>query len=492
MPTSSLATLRAQGLEHEAQLVADLLRLSRVTVLLAPEGSDAGTFLKNYVMPLLAAGPGTEDSEVCVFFDAWHDASHSELLAETRSAVTAVKGSPGEILDPASLSLADALTSWQQAFDVRFILVLDRFEKLLERPADEVTLAFHRQLVDLLNKPQLRINVLISIDERADALLALLRAAVPGFGEATLRLPGGLTGVTAEPSNFTAHSMESVAVEVVPLKPSAADALVDPPATPEAHASVVPLNAVAVTTAPFIVEAPPTPTRADLRDEGNEATDTPAKAVTVLPSNASSPADTETQPRSRARRWGWFALAAFLLFLLVMWIQTPASKRPASPPPRASSVQPPQAASRELPPPAITDAPKPAAQVKTLAPAPSPTAEAAPAIIGTEKTVSSDPPTLHIHVRDQSQRAWAETFVANLAQRGIRVSGVRLVPVGPHVMDVRYFRPDEAQEASQVARALRDIGIGSPRLKHIGGYENAAIPRRYELWLGPVKSNSDR
>jgi hypothetical protein len=108
-----------------------------------------------------------------------------------------------------------------------------------------------------------------------------------------------------------------------------------------------------------------------------------------------------------------------------------------------------------------------------------------------QKTVSSEAPTLHIHIRDQSQRAWAETLVARLARRGIRVSGIRLVSAGPSGMDVRYFRRQEAQEASEVARVLRDLGI-SPRLKHIGGYEDASIPRRYELWLAPVGGESNR
>ena len=92
---------------------------------------------------------------------------------------------------------------------------------------------------------------------------------------------------------------------------------------------------------------------------------------------------------------------------------------------------------------------------------------------------------VYIHVRDEAQREDALRIQEALAKRGIQVSGVKVVSAGPASSDLRYFRASEADEAAQVARALRDAGVATPRLKHVSGYESSSRARQYELWLTP-------
>jgi len=101
-------------------------------------------------------------------------------------------------------------------------------------------------------------------------------------------------------------------------------------------------------------------------------------------------------------------------------------------------------------------------------------------------------PLVYMHVRNEAQRAWVEQFIEPLSQRGIRVSGIKLVEAGPAAPDLRFFRSQEAREAAQVARTLREIGVPAPRLKHIAGFETRAKPRQYELWLTPENISAAR
>jgi hypothetical protein len=94
-------------------------------------------------------------------------------------------------------------------------------------------------------------------------------------------------------------------------------------------------------------------------------------------------------------------------------------------------------------------------------------------------------PAVYIHARNEAQRTRVEQMVGALAKHGIRVSGIKVVPAGPNRSDVRYFRSEEADEAAQVLRALRDVGLAAEGPKRIAGLESTAPLRQYELWLGP-------
>jgi molybdate-binding protein len=90
---------------------------------------------------------------------------------------------------------------------------------------------------------------------------------------------------------------------------------------------------------------------------------------------------------------------------------------------------------------------------------------------------------LSIHIRSESQRARVERMIQPLANRGIRVSGIKLADAGPSVADVRYFDPAERDAAVIIALALRELGVSAQRLQHISGSEAPNVQRRFELWL---------
>jgi hypothetical protein len=91
-------------------------------------------------------------------------------------------------------------------------------------------------------------------------------------------------------------------------------------------------------------------------------------------------------------------------------------------------------------------------------------------------------PLLYIHVRSDAQRAYAEHMIEPLARQGIRVSGIKVVSVGPPVSDLRYFRSADRAEALRINRALDVVGAPAQRLKYIARAEEAP-ERQYELWL---------
>jgi hypothetical protein len=100
------------------------------------------------------------------------------------------------------------------------------------------------------------------------------------------------------------------------------------------------------------------------------------------------------------------------------------------------------------------------------------------------RATASGPPTLYIHVRDDTQRKWAERMVVPLAQRGIHVAGIKVVTTGPSTRDLRYVGSDEPADAADVAQALRELGVSTQRVRRSDAAEGRAS-QHYELWLPP-------
>jgi hypothetical protein len=491
VPTS--AAMPESHVADEAQSISDLLRFSRVTVLLAEQGQDSSTFLKTRLMPLVETEHANEPSAIAIFFDTWDGSPLPDLLTSIRGAITGVTGSPTKPFDSAPLSLADALMSWQQTFDLDFILVLGRFEQYLGRLSDPSVRDFHEQFVIALNTSSLRINVVISIDERADSMLAPMRAAVPGFGDASLRIEARMKPTSTDASRLSSGSATHglLGSKRLEIAASAAHHLasLDSPASASAvTGGAAPPDSVVRTAA-----------------ESSERQAAETNFELAAPSAAAPGVPPGRLPKRGARlsRRRWLALGVLLLTLVLFWALMPRERASTvRHVPRAAPVLPSAPISNQaVPAPAADVAAPPAADRSEPVvagptanpPAPSSPSDSQPqrssarasATHGGENAIAEGTPLVYIHVRTQAQRARAERFVDILAQRGIRVSGIKLVAAGPWAADLRYFRDHEAQEAAQVAKTLRDAGIATPRLKRIGGYEDAAKPHQYELWFAP-------
>jgi hypothetical protein len=467
--------------EREARLLADLVRLSPSTLLLAESGSDKSSFLAESVMPLLATSAAGQ-TEICVLFDSWATEPLPALLAQIRRAIPVLdKRSAAD--DVPSTSLVATLARWQSALGATFIVILDRFEEHLADRGRPGGPEFEDELVRVLGTPELHTHFVVALDDDAAPRLESLRERIPGFGDTVIRLPPPTKWMApAQPDVLAGEAAkhEPLVGSVPPedLTPSVTDvADFETPVSPEALGV------------------------SGVRRAANEDDARPAEAVRE-PVPAEPAATSVRLPRAA---WGVLALlvvSVLGLLLLTIWQPKPrpvdtasqALPRPvAAPTPTPSMPDTSTSLSmRELPPsPADDQVPLPLirkevprAEVASTRPPKTATTRAAPV----PRPISM----VYIHVRSESQRAWAEQLIQPLARRGVRVTGIRVVSTGPGETDLRYFRRQEAAEAARVARALRDVGVPQPRVKHVAGLESRATPRQYELWVPPASSKPPR
>lgn len=192
--------------EHEAKLLAVMLRTSRLTVVFGEPGTDTGALLKSGVMPLLqrrrddraAAAAGTASpfagqerrrprpgrrAEVAVHFEDWEQ---DPLSALRRRIIESAHADAAEVGD---VSLAGALQQLHRRSGLHFVLLLDRFERYLARAHDEREVGrFTDELTEAILWQKLPASFLIAMDESARSRLEHLRARLPGFDDNVLRL----------------------------------------------------------------------------------------------------------------------------------------------------------------------------------------------------------------------------------------------------------------------------------------------------------------
>lgn len=195
---------------REAELLAVMLRTSRLTLLLAEPGADKTALLKSGLMPLLqrrrsdrldqgatVAAPAKERRssrfgqaglpriEAAVYFDAWQGSAYADLL----SRVADLTPPPPRRLMKPDAPLAHTLAFLQDRFGFHCVFLLDRFEELLALPAHDPALTrFIDELAAALQHPSLQASFLIAVDEAALPRMALLRQRVPGFDHNVLRI----------------------------------------------------------------------------------------------------------------------------------------------------------------------------------------------------------------------------------------------------------------------------------------------------------------
>jgi hypothetical protein len=171
---------RSSGAGPLAAIIG-LARLSRVTLLYhGPMPADDGAE-REQAAALLAAASGGE--EVCVLFDAASDLPLPDLLADIETAV--LEARPQAPLAPPMADAVEALAFWQEALQMRFLLIFHRFEAALAKSDPE----FDSALLRLVRDPALDVSLLLMMDEAAAPLLDRLRDDIPDLGEDYLRMP---------------------------------------------------------------------------------------------------------------------------------------------------------------------------------------------------------------------------------------------------------------------------------------------------------------
>jgi hypothetical protein len=409
-----------------------MVRLSRVTLLIAPPNSDKSEVLQSAVMPLLSkVGPGSEP-EVPILFDTWDKPPLPVLYARVRQAA----GAAGAVVsDAESGSLVADLGVWQHALDVTFIIILDRFEEFLKAPPLRTGFKeFEEAFVHIANDPSLRANFLLALHEDAEPLLTRLRQHIPRLGYSLVRLPAaGATIARSIDRHGTAdlYKKEHAAPErtaqtahrgdATPAAPAAAPA----PASASHHArGAKPLEQVPPAALPREAPAAPpvqsqTPAEPVEMPAARERTAerearlapraAPAETIASTPPDRTSagtrahglpPPNRAALRKGRFSRVGWVPLLLIPLAVFVLWPTKPPDgiegdarlpdEKTAPVPPRSEpapepkrKVAEPPAAKPVAPSPPVAAAPpppKPKPEPPALKPvAPPPQAAAAPA-----------------------------------------------------------------------------------------------------------------
>jgi hypothetical protein len=512
--------------EPEVDLLVDLARCSRVTVLYGDAAPGRGRVVRATMDALMRDTPPGTGREIVVLFDAW-DRPPLPVLHQRMMEAVATATPVDDSAEFAARPLADSLAAWQKVFDLKFIIVFDRFEDYLHLPAGRTgTAAFDAELVRIINEPSLRANVLFALAPEAEPLLLeRFRTRVRRFADSSVRLSaasaaragGAVPGVAADeiagvPRPVSGESPPAVAHPDGDAAPSAERASLEADA---AARDVRPhLKLVSVEE----LEREMTPLQ-----DGRHAVPPAAPAPSIEERPPVESADSvhkrpAAPPRRMRRTAAWIAIALVVAVAIVVLL---APRAPVAPPQATPAAPPPPPALSEAP--EAVAAPEPAAPGDPLpagaplaageqgkAPAPEPQVEApgsdiaaAPAAIRIEPALQSPvaettatpaPPSgapgsgavVSIFVRSPPQRSWAERAVAELGSEGPRIAGISVVNTGPTVSDLRYFRPAEREEAEQIARAFEKAGFPVQQVKEIGGLQSRAIPRHFEIWLAPA------
>ena len=197
--------------EREAQLLAALMRTSRLTVLYGETGPGRTALLIDGVVPLLrrresdAVGDTTRESrvvisfpdrrsrlggrfsahlaELVVLFDAWSE----HPLAGLRNCILDAASMRAFADETSASSLADMLATLGKRKDLQFLIVLDRFEELIALDAT-VTARFVDEFCEAVNRVGLCANFLLSLSENSKPRLEGLRQRIQGFDDFSVRL----------------------------------------------------------------------------------------------------------------------------------------------------------------------------------------------------------------------------------------------------------------------------------------------------------------
>src|SRR5689334_3384435 len=224
MALSSPTTSPIDPREQEARMLVELVRLSRVTLLIAESGSDKSAFVRSTVFPVLQVERGVPRKEVPVLLDWWERLPLAVLNARIDEALAGIFGNAAHAVgDHASdHSLSTRLAARQRIFNCSFIIILDRFEDYLAAAAENPDFAeFETQFVEAVESRTLGANFLLSLDEDAAPLLAPLRERIPGLGDSRLRLPKVESVPAGERRDDAAQSRDQLIGSVRPASGAA-------------------------------------------------------------------------------------------------------------------------------------------------------------------------------------------------------------------------------------------------------------------------------
>lgn len=181
--------------QHEAELVAALFRQSRLVVLLGPPGAGKSRFLDREVLTLLRQG-----NDLSLLISDWKEAPLMILAAALRKKMQTAPPVVHGGVQRVDFGLVDELAELGRERHINCLLIFDQFERFLESPVDSESRNFADVFVDLVTRPDLRVNVLVSLRDDAERRMnARFGDRVTGLGGATLRLLHWRRAAVAKP-----------------------------------------------------------------------------------------------------------------------------------------------------------------------------------------------------------------------------------------------------------------------------------------------------
>jgi hypothetical protein len=183
------------GRDNEREVIITNLLASRLTLLYGASGVGKTSVLQAGVAHKLASltGQNMQDSgspgHAVVVFNSWRTDPVGDLLCQVKQALSQILGPSAQESLIDQRALADAFGAWTNASALDLLLVLDLFEEyFLYHPDEDGPESLARQLPLLIHRPDIRVNILISLREDTLARLDRFKGRIPSLFDNYLRM----------------------------------------------------------------------------------------------------------------------------------------------------------------------------------------------------------------------------------------------------------------------------------------------------------------